>query len=890
MKRMMGYSNYIPLRVHTEYGAGSSSCEEYAVRISEIGSYAIGIVDNNFYGACDFYSFFKDKGFKLITGAEVEKPFKCIVYFENEKGYINYSRLLSDKDFEKEGLIFIVFDIRNYEKLNNENVPVYYGVEHPDSFYPEGVKIIAVPKILYARKEDIYIHSIIDSIRQKRIFKVLNIDNHLKANEEMRRFPEDSLRNTFELAERINFSPFEKPLVFLSSEKDNEELYDFIKGKNLKDEELKRAEYEFKIIREKNISGYFILVKNLSDFLTEKNIMSNVRGSAAGSFILYLFGISRVNPVRFKIPFERFLNTGRDDLPDIDIDVDFRRRDEVFEFIKRMKGKEFCGFVSVVNRFELRSSIRMIERIIGFPPSILGNKEILDQEIKELSLRIVGKPSYISRHPSAIALSDKKVYERIPVREEDGFYVLNGDKDAVEKMGFIKLDILGVRGFSALINLKKTDDIYDENVFNAISEGKTIGAFQIESPPMRQLLMKMKPETIEELGIALALIRPGAKDGGYKEHYLLRRLNKEEVRYPEILKDTLSETLGVFIYQEQAIETLKVFAGFTDNEAERYRRILTKERGKETEKLKGIFFERAKKLGRENIEEVWERLENFTRYGFNKAHSISYAYLAYLSMFSKIYTPLEFFKGVLNGGGGYYPYFAIIEEARRCGIDVILPDINESEWGFKIKDNKLLTGLGFIKFIKENTYKKIAYSRPFRDFCDFLKKVNPDERECEYIIKSGAFDSFNISREEMFSLLYTGKKFKGELKNDYFLQEMEALAFSRYHPVLNIERNMRIIDIEDDVQVYGRVIGMRVIYTMNGKKMCFLTIDDETGVIEVVLFPYILEGLNINIGDIVFVKGFYERDNFSVRCEEVSPFRYEYYGSHRLSLRKDSAT
>lgn len=876
MKRMMGYSNYIPLRVHTEYGIGSSGCEDYAARLFEIGSNGIGIVDDNFYGVYEFYKFFKNTGIKLIIGAEIEKPLRAIVFFENEIGFKNYSRLVSDMDSGIDGLLFIVFDTKNYEKLKNKGIPVYYGLEHPESFFPDNVRKIAVPKILYARKEDIYIHSIIDSIKNKKIFKILNMDNHLKSNEEMGRFPEDALKNTFELTERIQFYPFEKSMGFLSSKEDDERLLEFIKNRNLKDDELKRVEYEFNIIKIKNISGYFLLVKELSDFLRKENIMSNVRGSAAGSFILYLFGISKGNPLRFKIPFERFLNAGRDDLPDIDIDVDYKKREEVFEFIKNLKGKDHCGFVSVVNRFEFRSSIKMIERIIGVPPSFIRNKDSINEEIKELSLRIVGKPSYISRHPSAIALSNEKVFEKIPVKEEDGFYILNGDKEVVESLGFIKLDILGVRGFSALINLKETEDIYDEKIFSEISKGKTIGAFQIESPPMRQLLIKMKPETIEELAISLALIRPGAKDGGYKEEYLKRRLNREDVRYPEVLEEILEETLGVFVYQEQAIETLKVFAGFSDNEVENYRRILTKERGKETEALKMIFFERARKLGREDIENIWERLENFTRYGFNKAHSISYAYLAYLSMFSKIYTPLDFFKGVLNGGGGYYPCFAIVEEGRRCGIEVLLPDINESRWGFSIKEGKLLTGIGFVKFVKEKTYNKIVYLRPFKDFYDFLEKVNPDERECEYLIKSGAFDRFNIPREEMFSILYTGDRFKGELKNDYFLQEMNALSFSRFHPVMNIERNMRIVDIEDDVWIFGRIIGIRMIYTKNGKKIYFFTIDDETGVIEVVLFPHNIENLNISTGDIVFVRGFYDRENISVRCDDICvKFHYD---------------
>jgi hypothetical protein len=171
----MGFSDYIPLRVHTEYGEGVSGAEDYWERLSETGIKGIGIVDNNFYGAYDFYKHLKDR-FKVIIGAEINKPFNGIVFFENEKGYRNFSRILSGLAFDKEGLIFIVFDIKDYEKLNFEGVPVYYGVQYPEQYYPSSLKIVAVPKILYSRKEDVFLFSVMKAIREKRIYKSLICD------------------------------------------------------------------------------------------------------------------------------------------------------------------------------------------------------------------------------------------------------------------------------------------------------------------------------------------------------------------------------------------------------------------------------------------------------------------------------------------------------------------------------------------------------------------------------------------------------------------------------------------------------------------------------------------------------------------------------------------
>ncbi len=857
---------YVPLRVHTNYGIGGSGFKEYSTRLLSLGIPGMGCVDSTFYGAGEFFTIFSNMGLKPIIGTEISIPFKMLILVKSSEGFKNYSRILSKPLSDSEilnftsGLIFILFDKDTYDRFSQFTGDIYYGIEKENTFIPWGVKPVAVPRVFYAERGGERVSSLLYAIRNRKIYRLLNFDKaYIKGSEEMRNFPAEALKNTIEIYERVNFTPFSETFYLPHSE--DSFLTELISTKGINSEERKRLRTEIEIIREKKLEGYFYVIKEINDFAKKKGIMINVRGSGAASFILYLMGVSHINPVAFKLPFERFLNRGRKDLPDVDIDVDFRRREEVFQFIRNRFGFGNTGYVSVVNRFEYRSAIREISRAFGIPPSRIEEAKRSGEyeDIKRWTERIIGTPSYISQHPAGIVITPGPLINYIPIKGE----LVQGDKELVEKMGLLKMDILGVRGFNGIVVLNP-ESFENKEVFRLIGEGKTIGCFQIESPIMRQILRDMKPETIGDIGIALAVIRPGAKEGGYRDIFLRRLRGIDEIYFPdESLKEILNDTLGVFIFQEQVMEALRRYAGFTMEEAEEFRRILTKERGSSNiERIKALFYDRSEKLGRSKISEVWGEIEKFVRYGFNKAHSMSYGYLAYLSMYSKVQRPLEFFKGILNAEGGYYPTFAYVDEARRWGVNILLPDVNRSNRNTEIENGSLRIGLKFIHYLSQKTINRIIQMRPFRSEFDFFTRVRPSVKEGEYIVKSGSLDSFGTPRRELFSILYTGKRVTSNhlKKEEWVKQEVDAMGFSSCHPLSIIERNIRISDIDDlydgeTVEIMGRVIGLRGTYTKNGDRMAFATLDDETGILECIFFPNAYKRANFSIGDIVKIKG-----------------------------------
>jgi len=848
-------SDFAPLRVHTEYGRGGSSIKEYITLAKLWGYRGIGIVDDNFYGVNELFLHSEEEGVKPIIGAEMDG---LIIFVKDRRGFENYSRFLSGVKAGLEGLCVVVFDIDRYRYLKEKEIDVYFGIETPEFFIPEGVKPVAVPPIYYASAEDVFLYSMLSAIRKGSIYQVKDTGREMPTPQKISRFPENSLKNTLEILEKCNFNPFSGK--FLMPHLNEDFICPDVNGMDSKRRE--RLLKEISIIREKGFEGYFLMVKKITDYARSNRIMVNVRGSGAGSLLLHLYGASVVDPVKYRIPFERFLNRARSDPPDIDIDVDYRERERIVEFIKRTFKN--TAHISTINRFELRGAIRAVSRAMGVPPSMAGDH--LREDILKWAERITGKPSHISTHASGIVVSPVPIVNVVPLKKGNKGIMVQAEKEAVEHLGLLKLDILGVRGVGALVHLNKNIPDSDRQVFDYIGRGKTIGAFQIESPAMRDILMEMKPENIEELGIALALVRPGAKDGGYREVYMRRRRGEEPIDYFDpSLEPVLKDTLGVFIYQEQVMEALVKFAGLSPEEADTFRRVLTKERGKNLIPVRERFFKQADKLGRKRIDEVWERIEVFTRYGFNKGHSMAYAHLAYKSMYSKIHTPLTFFKEVINARGGFYPYFAYVEEARRWGVPVLLPDINKSGYGFTIEGKNLRTGFSFIKFLQKKTIERIMERRPFHDFRMFLKEVSPETREVESLIKSGCFDSFGLSREEMFSILYSGERYKGK-QNNHWLQELEVLSFTGRHPASYIERDISIGDIDGfcgDITIIGRVTARRFVWTRNGKRMGFFTIDDETGYLECVLFPdriyYMPE-----TGSICQVKGHFDGKNLVV--------------------------
>jgi len=918
---------YIPLLYHSNYGFGGSDFRTLFETLKQYHIPACGIVDDTFFGLNEFLKYAYEYGIKPIIGARIsiqnqnmdpsskwKRDFSPVdkkvfyLFIKNKTGYTNLCKILTwygfkrlDLNFIKEhsmGLILLTNSLNLIDELSSAFTDIYFLLFPGSSFIPnKNIPLISANEIFYVNPEERIIHKLLSVIKKfknedgKKISYLLKPDRFIKIYDSK---PE-AVKNLFRIAEKCTYIPEAESWIFPETKKC---LFEIIKPfyKRLNINEKKRVEFEYKIIKDMGFEPYFVLIYELKEFAKEKGIGTNVRGSAASSFILYLLGLSVVNPLKYNLPFERFLNQKRSEPPDIDLDVEYNQREYLINEIYKKFGEDYVARISMINRFQTRAGFRDSARAFGISPSELKKikdhfGERLINKIMELAKRIDGYPRYFASHPSGIVITPEPVYRYVPLYPSPQGAITHFDKDGIGIVGLVKIDILGVRGFPELYLKKEDIDFGNQNVYRFISEAKTLGCFQIESPMVRQILKKIKPKCLMDIANAIAIIRPGPARGGMKERFL-RRLNKEEgIDYPHPdLKDILKETLGIPVYQEQILNMAHRFAGFNLDDADLLRRAMTKDR--ESNLMDGIrerFFSQAREMGynKKEIERVWERISSFSSFGFNKAHSITYATLAYLSAYQKLYNPLEFFCRLLNNQGGYYPFYAYINEARRWGINILEPDINKSDAGFTIEDGCLRTGLGMIRNLSYTTIKRIINFRPFKTSEDFFMLVQPDMEEGMSLIKSGALNAFKEPWTKLYltlkkSLYMKKSNFNGQenfiketIDTDYFSDFDDSEKLWAQFPVLSFipakhileflypERQKRISDINAsgrDFQLTCLVIAKRTILAKNKRLMSFYTMDDETGILESIIFKD-LKNFEGEI-PIIKIKGYLKNDFF----------------------------
>ena len=914
MKTMTAMS-YIPLHSHSSYTTGAFSIKEYLERAKILGFPAVALTDPLLFGAPEFFILAEQIGIKPILGAEIDST---IILVENAAGYKNLSKIVTRNCLEQatlqfiadhsQGLIFISADNNNLRFLRSTGVPMadlFINV-NPTSRYPTSYfSPAATNEVLYLEKSDHQFHSVVNAIRQASFVQNSHPGfNYLLKSSEMsalfNHIPE-ALENTCAIGQRCNFTL--KKTRYHFPENDHRLLLELLQPTwNRLDRQMKqRLSYELKVIEKTSFAGLFIAAYRIGQFTREKAITINVRGSGIASLTLHLLGLSIINPLRFNLPFERFLNYARAEPPDIDIDVEFHRRDEVLDFLCGKYGKDKTAQIATINHFRLRSAFRSAALAFGISPEELKNIKLHNQErllnkIREYADRLTSLPNHVSVHIGGVVITPSRIDEFAPLYQSDQGIITHYDKDGIDYIGLVKFDILGVRGLPTIAHL--VHQVPDEatDVFELIGQGKTMGCFQIESPPMRSLLVKMKPKRIEDIALALALIRPGATNSGMKEQYLQHYMKGEPVDYfPASLRHILQDTGGVPVYQEQILEIAGIFAGFTLAQADELRRAMTKARGLERiNALRDKFIEGAYARGHSNadVERVWGKIQDFANFGFNKAHSADYGTLAYLSAHAKKHTPVEFFASVLSNHGGYYATAAYVEEARRWGIKILPPDVNSSQAAFHPADGGIITGLAEIKNLSARTIRNIVDQRPFRSAAEFFDRARPDIEEGISLIKAGALDSFGLAPPAQFLLLLSylkNRKHAAQHKlveqeslirqlelasrsydtRQAFLDQYATLNLSpNFHPLklLKPGRNFFINDIKENVPVsfWGNVIVRRVIESKNNKLMAFISLDDETGVVEAVLFPDVYRKYKNLLGPILHLAGTHHDGTFIV--------------------------
>ena len=609
-----------------------------------------------------------------------------------------------------------------------------------------GLPAVATNAVRYLVPEDAYLADALECMRE--IVPVAphhvtrrNAEGWLKPPAEMRglfRDRPDLCDNTVRIAEacgfdlglgEVHFPDFPTPPGRTPTSLLAERCHAGLRrrGTRMTREVTERLDVELDQIRRMGYSAYFLTVADIVDEVKAMGIRCAARGSAAGSLVCYATGISGVDPVHHGLLFERFINPLRDELPDIDIDVESARREEVYERVLARYGEDRCATVCMVDTYRARAAVREVGKALGYPeaevdlvakafPHIGANRvrEALDRlpELRgtnlragqlELLFRVVerlnGFPRHLAMHPSGIVLSKDDLLERVPMeRSFLGHRMVQADKDDVELLGLLKLDVLGVRMLSAIrhcldevqrttgeavdLDAVPTDD---PGTFELIRESRTIGCFQIESPGQRELLQKFQPDRFEDLIVDISLFRPGPVKSDMVTPFLNRRHGHERPRYAHpLLKPILQETYGVIVYHEQVMRVLAA-SGCDLAEADRIRRHLDDE--VEIDDLRIGFLRRttAAGLGTDDAETVWRELASFASFGFCKAHAAAFAVPTYQSAWLKAHYPAHFLAGVLTHEPGMYPRRLILEDAREHGVPILPLDVNASQKTYTVE-------------------------------------------------------------------------------------------------------------------------------------------------------------------------------------------------------------
>ena len=570
-----------------------------------------------------------------------------------------------------------------------------------------------------------------------------------------------------------------------------------------------RLRSELDTICKMGFSAYFLVVSDFIFHARKNDIpVGPGRGSAAGSLVAYALGITALDPIRHKLIFERFLNPERISMPDIDVDFCAEHRDEIIRYVTEKYGTEKVAQIGTFGTMSSKAVIKDVGRVLGLPyaevdrlskmiPSFRGKvfsieeavnkvKEIRERlaenkqlaEVVELARSLENMVRHSSTHAAGVVISNEPLADYIPLyKGSKNEVVTQFDMSSIEKLGYVKFDFLGLKTLTILDkavkyvreNQKKNEKQFsldkipldDPEVYSLLREGATMGVFQVESAGMKDLLARLRPAEFEDITAALALYRPGPLDSGMADEFT-RRKNGGKVDFPHpALREILGETYGLFVYQEQIMQTASELAGFTMGEADLLRRAMGKKKSSEMKAQRKRFLTGAEKKGIEpkKAAELFDTLEKFAEYSFNKSHSAAYAMITYQTAYLKAHYPAEFMAAFMSvEAHNVDKVISGITECRKLGIDVLQPDINRSCSGFTVSDGKIRFGFTAIKYVGGGLVEEIVRSRDkdgaFESVTDFCAKVDSrklNRKAFESLIMGGSFDSLEPNRARLFA-------------------------------------------------------------------------------------------------------------------------------------------
>ena len=700
------------------------------------------------------------------------------------------------------------------------------------------IPIIATNEVFYLDKSMHEAHDALICIKNKTYINEKNRirfsnQHYFKKNSEMSELFADlpeALENNYNFPLRCSYRPlFSKPILpNISSEKEgdadktlkknsldglNEKFRKFFHIENDKLITNKdylnykdRLDHELAIISEMRYASYFLIVSDYIKWAKENDIsVGPGRGSGAGSLVAWCLSITDVDPIKFNLIFERFLNPDRISMPDFDIDFCEEKRDLVFKYLTT-KYKDSVAHIITFGKLKARMVIRDVGRVLGLPYGFVDNiskmipfdpsrpqsltecinneprlQKLINEDTRvkkltDLSLKLEGLNRNVATHAAGVVIADKKLTETVPLYKDISADLLlpstQFDMYSAENAGLIKFDFLGLKTLTVinrtqkLINKKVKDfkieniNFEDQNVFDLLSSGNTVGLFQVESAGMREALLQMKPNHIEDIIALVALYRPGPMNNIPVYNDCKHGRQTPDYLHP-LLEDILKPTYGVIIYQEQVMQIAQKLSGFTAGEADILRRAMGKKKRAELEKQKQGFIAGALQKGitKDIATSIFLKIEPFAEYGFNKSHAAAYAIISYQTAFLKTYYPKEFFAASMTMDlSNQNKLSEFYEELKRLNIKVIRPDINKCFADFKFDENNFYYALGGIKSVGYEAVSNIIKERTdngeFKSINDFLNRVNPkdiNKLQLEGLVKAGAFDTINSNRQSLFN-------------------------------------------------------------------------------------------------------------------------------------------
>ncbi len=697
-----------------------------------------------------------------------------------------------------------------------------------------------------------------------------------------------------------------------------------------------RIDYELSVIKKTGFASYFLIVSDFVNWAKEQKIVVGPgRGSAAGSIVSYCLKITNIDPLKYNLLFERFLNPARISMPDIDMDFADNRRDEVIDYVRQKYGAGHVAQIITFGTMASRAVVRDVTRAMGLPyslgdqiaksiPPMMNLEKALEttielrqlyktnpqvKKIMDISLKLEGVARHASTHACGIVISDQELTKITPLQhppQDDQAIITQYDGHSIEKLGLLKMDFLGLRNLSIIENaLKIIKKLYqgeiniekipldDQATFETLQKGETTGIFQLESDGMKRYLRELKPAQFEDIIAMVALYRPGTMQ--FIPEFIARRHGYKKIEYlhPK-LESILKNTYGICLYQEQLMRIAQDLGGFTLSEADVLRKAVGKKIKKLLDQQKEKLLQGMVKNGisAEVAEKIWQWIEPFARYGFNKSHSTCYAMIAYQTAYLKTHWPIAFMTALLNAEKGDIERIAfLINECQKMGFKILPPDVNESLNNFTIVNKKVIRfGLGAIKNVGENVIQSIVQARNengrFESISDLVKRVQDkdlNKKSLESLIKSGALDKLG-ERGQLLNNLdlildYARQEQKitqngqiglfGQLENNNFSEiklrpsspvgQIEKLSWEKEllglyvseHPInywRDKIKNRAIFpaQLSEDLvgqqtNVGGIVTKIHKIVTKSGKPMLFVTIEDGLKKVEVVVFPTKLE-------------------------------------------------